>query len=1648
MSFPSGQARRVSFAADALPATRAYSISHNVPNSSCTVSRRKSSFARRHELLGLKQRAEQRKDVAKQQKPLDTRSPSSIQRSIDTNQWSRKYSNTPFTALSDTSETIDVVDCSGSSLGSQIRHGSTTTDNIAKPFSPANLSFDRSRVPSVFWPGSSRALSAAAYETNELSASARPSVVGFDPEPSNNKNVALNIDTLAIELDNAYFTVQAGSTISHAILLYYQGRGAEMLKDLTRTTILAQRRGNVETMVRAQLWKAVILNDLGETGNMPQLLGDVLDALLQSGCGDDGDFYQISKLWLQHSDATINYLADEYVQQYGHSLTELDAASQKNEYQRQLARITVLLAAKFDHSEWPDPAMALNASRPEYYPHTTGLSSHLKAELQRLQGVNRKLERENCDLKMDKIRYQEERKTVPHLSTAFSKDGSFPFMGHVGGSRQHATDMLDGAITPGPVSALMKQLGQEPCRQLAGSFEGTSSGPASRWLARNRAEWRRSSSFDQSPRRPRWGSSPTTRRDYGRKHSKASFSPTSPIARWRKNSSSRRMSSWGSRYPRPLQVRNTGPTSSPRKPTNRSKVPERKALSPGNSQGPLPISNSILGHKAAVSGVENQLGETLMRAMPGILDNLRTAPGSTAQRARQPSYNPSPYTRSNLPMLPEIMSKSSLWSTDSATVDLSKGPWPTSTPLHHTRKQSSTSSTDALTPELLPLTDTLAPSQLEAELPELHEHQERRRRSMSLSNSSPTSPSSTSYEHERRLSQFEYQQRHGASHQSGQFTKRRGGSQDQRVAVNPRSSLSHSTKQSDAVGRDSENASMSTASGSPMRSSSSKPTSLKGNTSARDKTTGLTLGTGKAPGTPAKKSPPSSAVCMPSMPTSYTDHEDSSSSDVLIWTSFSAHAPEFTPRRPTKPDALRPQHSSEKSRLPPSRTSDHSEQDTNSYNDQPQLSHETDVAGKTSSKDIRLSLLLSQLETEQATTLYRERRMSKPVISSPLRRSSHVDEEDDDDEEEGKLAKSSMPLDAACHKVSMCPDDAAFVRGDTSNAPGTVQHDKDKRKGEDVTGVDDANEADDEKYRPAISKAISAKIRARSRPSSLEKVPTVSESQAPFRGPEQAEHTEQQGKKLGKGVKALSISEELEAVPRLADWQLFARGEDWRNSRSRFPGQIKQRAISRHAASTHNPRKVSLSGQDEAESVDDRAYRGTYRNGSVGARNLGNWRHPSKALVRPRMDSRELPGIYEQRWKKLSDEIRDEVVARRANSSKKMTMSHPIDDGCIDEETTRAETPDLYNSSRNDNQDNDAPIQEALGDVKELENVAGAQVQETSGAYTDIEQDYDGSVSSMSDSEETGLPETAAKRDETPPRISPQPQTQLEYPAPRQESPRVQDTNEPVLSCLTPRSNGVLGQVDYDEIDSSYPSPTSPHQQHVQGHFQLQGYMPENPLTPNRRRGQQNQNSTEPDHNSITHDAPAQPTSSTDSSDYRNYSFSGFSGAYSPAARDQERNRALRAQQDEHDDRTYQAKKFQDDPHYNPGSGRPAAHVHQYEYLPSTTYTYQPHAPVHFQPSARRQAEEETEPTQLRHARDDLYKPSEDAGADATVPPESVWEDRRRAFDQQDGDDAGSMLENPCAQEADDPDAVGDADADADADELVSPKTTNISVNF
>jgi len=1634
MSFPSGQARRVSFAADALPATRAYSVSHNVPNSSGTVSRRKSSFARRHELLGLKQRAEQRKDVAKQQKPLDTRSPSSIQRFIDTNQWSRKYSNTAFTALSDTSETVDVVDCSGSGLGSQIRHGSTTTVNIAKPFSTANLSFDRSRVPSVFWPGSSRALSAAAYETNKPSASAQPSVIGFDPEPSNNKNVALNIDTLAIELDNAYFTVQAGSTISHAILLYYQGRGAEMLKDLTRTTILAQRQGNVETMARAQLWKAVILNDLGETGNMPQLLGDVLDALLQSGCGDDGDFYQISKLWLQHSDAIINYLADEYVQQYGHSLSGLDAASQKNEYQRQLAKITVLLATKFDHSEWPDPAIALNASRPEYNPHTTGLSSHLRAELQRLQGVNQALERENCDLKMDKIRYQEERRTVPHLSTAFSKDGSFPFVGHDGGSRQHATDVLDGTITPGPVSALMKQLGQGPCRQLAGSFEGTSSGPASQWLARNRAEWRRSPSFDQSPRRPRWGSSSTTRRDYGRKHSKASFSPTSPIARRRKNSSSRHRSSWGSRYPRPLQVRNTGPTSSPRKPSHRSHVPERKASSSGNSHGPLPISNSILGHKAAVSGVENQLGETLMRAMPGILDNLRTAPGSTAQRDRRQSYNPSPYTRCNLPMLPEITTKSSLQSTDSATADLSKGPWPPSTPLHHTRKQSSTPSTDALTPELLPLTDTLSPSQLEAELPELHEHQERRRRSMSLSNSSPTSPSSTSYEHERRLSQFEYQQRHGAPHQSGEFTKLQDGSQDQRVAVDPGSRLSHSTKPSDAVRRHSENASMSTASGSPVRSSSSKPTSLKSNASARDKTTGLTLGTGKAPGTPAKKSPPSSAVCMPSMPTSSTDNDDSSSSDVLIWTSFSAHAPEFTPRRPTKPDALRPQHSGEKSRLPPFRTSDHSEQDTNSYNDRPQLSHETDVAGKTSSKDIRLSLLLSQLETEQATTLDRERRMSKPVISSPLRRSSHVDEEEDD-EEEGKLAKGPMPPDAACHKVSMCPDDAAFVRDGTSNAPGTVQHDEDKRKGEYVTGVEDANAADDENHRPAISKAISAKIRARSRPSSIEKVPTVSKSQAHFRGPEQAAQIEQQDKQPEKGAKALRTSEELEAVPKLADWQRFARGEDWRNSRSRFPEQMKQRATSGHAASRHNPRKVSLSGQDETESVDDRTYRGTYRNRSVAARNSGNWRRPSNALVRPRMDSRELPDIYEQRWKKLSDEIRDEVVARRANSSKKPTISHRANDGSIDEETTRAGTPDLYNSSRNDNQDSDAPVQEALGDVKELGNVTGAQAQETAGAHTDIEQDYDGSVSSMSDSEETGLPENPAKRDEAPPRVSPQPQNQLEYLASRQESHQVQDTDEPGLSDNTPRSNSVLEQVNYDEIDNSYPSPTSPRQQHVQGHSQLQGYMRDNSSAVHRRSSQQNKRLTEPDDNSITHDAPARPASSTDGSDYRNYSFSGFSGAYSPATCDQERGRALRAQQDEHD-RAYQAD-FQDDRFYNPGSARTAGHVRQDEYLPSTTYTYEPHAPVRFQPSAWQQ--EKTASGQLGHARHDLHKSSEDAGANAKVPRESVWEDQRRALEQQDGGDAGTP-ESPCAQEAKDP--------DGDGDELVSPNTANISVNF
>ena len=1598
-------------------------------------------------LFKLKQRAEQRKSVSKQQDSLQTRSPASIQKSIETHQWSRKYSNTPFTTISDFSDKDDVVAWPTSDLGSQVKHASNTESAIGAPLSTAGPPSDHARVPSLFCPEWSLAPSVAADETNKPSASSRPSVTHLDPERFRNKRVPQETDALAIELNNAYFTVQAGSTISHAILLYYQGRGAEMLKELTRTTILAERRGDVETMVRAQLWKAIILDDMGKVENMPQLLGDVVDALLQSGCGDDGDFYQLSKLWLQYSDAIIGYLTDEYVRQSGHSLTEAEAAAQRDEYQHQLGKITVLLATKFDHSEWPNPALTYNAGHSKYDSHTTGLSSELHTELQRLQVINRMLEKENCDLKMNNIRYQEERKAIPHLSTAFSQDGRFPSLGHTADSQQHGNDIVESVVAPGPISALMKELGQEPCHQLPASFENTSSGPASQWLAQKHAEWRESSSFDQSPRRPRWGSSSLTRGEYSRKYSKASFSPTSP---WRRYQSSRRTPSWGSnRYPRPLQVRNAGPASSPRNSFSRPKVPQRQASGLNNFRGRLPVSSSALKHKAANSWRGDQLGDTFKRATTDMLSTLRTVPGSTVQRHRQPSENPSPYTRRCLPTQPASATESSLEGIHYAT-DQPSGPTkPLAASLHHSRKQSLTSPTNTLTPELLPLTDTLSPSQLEAELPQLHENQERRRRSMSLSSSSLTSPSLTSYDHERSLALFEYQQRHGASGHPVQSTKQHDESRDKKVDDSSRSSMSESIKPTDIVRTDRESASMSMSSApnSSVRTSSSKPPSLRSYTSAKSKPKRVIDGIGTAPGTPASKSPPSSAICMPSMATSTSGSDDRSSSDIHSWTGFSAHAPEFTPRRPTKPNALRPQRSSDKFTPPLSQASDYSEQDRFPYNDQSPLSHKADEGFKTSNKDIRISLFLSQLETDQAATLDRARRMSKPVVSSPLRRSSQVGE-DDEEEEQGSLTTAPVSSNAARDE-----EDAAVVQKDISNASATARHDDDKRQSEDNTQIDDANEIDDGKQRPSVQEAIDPAIQAKPRPSSLEKEPTTSESNNYFRGSswrrtsEQAVQLVQEDEQLGQMAKAQSVSEGLEAAPKLADWQRFVAGEDWRNGTSRFPRQMKQQ--------------------------------GTYRISSFAARGAGNRRRLSKASIRPRMDSRELPDVYEQRWEKLSDEMQDEV-APRTKDSKRWTLDDSVGDGFSDEKHTQDETSDLYTGSPDGRQYIDAFNRGAPGATKKVDGPKQARDQDISDKYADKEQEYDGSVSSMSDSEETRSPAgpTAAERNEAQPRGSPQSRTQPKSSRPGQESYRVQSTDDPRVPARSKRYNNTFGHSNYEDIDYSYPSPTSP-QQHIQGYGQLRDYIPARPMAHHSRSTRRDRSPMEQEHNGVARDALAGPTPSVDGSDYSGYSFNGFSGAYSHGTRSTQSRADARlslrprepvtdteATMHQHEHIEARQASFPHDRLYHPRTGRtvvpsgtspaaaaavhgyklyppvgasdeaqvnrtfgvPIGYQHQYQYLPSTTYTYQPQAPMHVQPSTR------------QHEVSDLHQ------LNTKVPRESVWEDQRRAFDQEKEEEEravtqGSMYEQQVGEQSE------DEDGERDGHYALSPMA-NISRNF
>ncbi|KAK5955428.1 hypothetical protein OHC33_003066 [Knufia fluminis] len=1377
----------------------AFSTSQDTPTHFQLPSQRKRSITRLDGLRKIAQQATLRKGSSNRQEQPRRVSSVSIQNLTNPHRWSRKFSNTPFPPVVESAEMEDATARSPFSNRSWSQRASGIEGSFDTPLPTANLLPGNNRGSSNVVSESFRLPSIAEDGTSKATALPRPSIIRLEGERYINKRIPGEINGLETELSKAFFTVEAGATIGHSILLYYQGRGTEMLENLTKLTLLAQEKGNGAIMFRAQLWKAIILHEAGAVQDMPNLLGDIIHLVLCEGRSYDADFYQLRKLWSQYREQVIDCLANENLQQLGGDNSKVDLAESDRRFRERLADITKILDEGFDHSEWPDPDVAMNASLIRRGHQFMRRLSDLSIETQRLQETNERLKRENELLTMDNIRYSEERKTVPHLSTALSKDGFFP---RIGANRPHTTDIERDAVSPGPVSALMNHLGHEPRHQLPGSYDTASAGPTRQRLAQHHAQRPSSSPFDQSPGRQRWGSSESTRKAYGRKHS--SGSSFSPGGQWRSRRSYSRTPSWGSSHnsSRFLRARTLDRGLSTRSALGRDSNAPKQPVVPKDPKLLVPASSSAPALKEF---------DLVMRAStPGlseVMSGIGTTSAVSLQQRRQSSINLSPHTRP-LP-LAQLEGRDSFSDSFDFAVDYpSARPKPLDTSARHSRKQSLPMPSNALDPESLPFTDTPSPTKLEANMPQLHENQERRRRSMSFSSRSPTSASSTSYEHERRRSMLQQTQLRGgfeggregsekmssaeegpskSSVNAAPPARQKDSGESARVSTsavregsrNRNSDRDESTVRETAPGSaglsespdvtatDSDSASMDTSSGSSisLRSFDSKPLATSDNGPSKSKRKSVTIGTGAAPLTPGK-SPPSSAVSMPS--TKRSNNNGNPSSDLHNWAGLSALAPEFKPRKPTRPEALRPRRISED--ISPDL---HQDLAATTQNQSPYSNPPAAHGGSTaSSKDVRISLLLSQLETDQAATLDRIRRSSKPTISSPLRRSSRVS---DDDDNEALIHPARVPssTDWVAARDSVTHNDPGRAPSSPSDRDLTLSlHGEHKLDGSSGTHEDKDDAA-------------------------------------------QIDQAEDQ---FGRARTAQGPTDSLGEIPNLKDRQRFFGSEDWRNIRDKFPSESSSQGTNPNTVSKEKRRTSSNVRRKPASSI-SRAKR---RNKSMGLVEKSELHPSSQASTQNDLVGRELPSVYRERWKHLSVEQREEAARGSKSREESILNESSQKEGHIGESRTEYETPDLYGGSNDGKQDTEA------SDAARTEKGMQSQI---SG-----------------------------------------------------EAPRVETSKAAPQPHHTKRHHSI-----YDEIENSYPSPTSPQSLHDQVFSQEGVHGSAQVKDDHSLRG--DASISQQEHN----DSPSGTSSSNRDSEYsRGYSFSGFSDVYSPGIRDQQRSLALR----------------------------------------------------------------------------------------------------------------------------------------------------------
>ena len=194
---------------------------------------------------------------------------------------------------------------------------------------------------------------------------------------------------------------------SAVIKSYTSERDTKLLEQLTMATKMALVYNLRDIAARAQLWKAAVLHSLGHAENVPQMIADIMEVLLETG--NDTDMFQFNKIWAQpHANKVVNLLYEQVGRSMDTLTTKEEIEARIAETSSFLLKTTKHIQDGFSENGWPNGFDAKEAAGPEA--ETYGFRpAEIRAEYRNVRAHNHALKEENDELIGDTARYQAEK---------------------------------------------------------------------------------------------------------------------------------------------------------------------------------------------------------------------------------------------------------------------------------------------------------------------------------------------------------------------------------------------------------------------------------------------------------------------------------------------------------------------------------------------------------------------------------------------------------------------------------------------------------------------------------------------------------------------------------------------------------------------------------------------------------------------------------------------------------------------------------------------------------------------------------------------------------------------------------------------------------------------------------------------------------------------------------------------------------------------------------------------------------------------------------------------------------------------------------------------------------------------------------------